>query len=144
MRPLFRRTAKPIALVVAIGLALWYVYSSRASALPTESLTLDGDYRITIRSPSISPAMMEPSQFVVEITDRSGLPLQAEQLALKYWMPNMFCGMFTADISEADQSDAYSATVIPVMTGKWVLEAKITIGDRDVIVRHPFKVERHS
>nr|WP_286672479.1 FixH family protein [Cohnella hashimotonis] len=133
-----------MALVVAIGLALWYVYASRASALPAESSTLDGEYRITVRSPTVSPAMMEPSRFVVEITDQSGLPVQAEQLALKYWMPNMFCGMFTADIAEADASHAYLATVIPVMTGKWVLEGKITVGDREVVVRHPFEVDRHS
>lgn len=144
MGPLLRRTAKPMALVFAIGLALWYVYSSRASALPSESSTLDGEYRIVVRSPSISLAMMEPSRFIVEITDRSGSPVRAEQLELKYWMPNMFCGVFTAEAAETDRSGEYTATVIPVMTGKWVLEAKIAIGDKEAVVRHPFEVGRHS
>ncbi|WP_217594300.1 FixH family protein [Cohnella sp. GbtcB17] len=142
IRPLLRRTLRPMALVAAVGLALWYVYSSRASALPAESSALDGEYRITVRSPAHSPAILEPSRFVVEIADRSGLPVQAEKLELKYWMPGMFCGMFTAEAGKTGQAGVYEAAVIPVMTGRWVMEARIEVGEKEIVVRHPFEAGR--
>ncbi|MDG0811261.1 FixH family protein [Cohnella rhizosphaerae] len=142
MGSLLKRAIRPMALVAAVGLALWYVYSSRASALPAESSKLDGEYRITVRSPARSAAALEPSRFVVEIADRSGMPASIGRLTLKYWMPGMFCGMFTAEAERTGRAGAYAATVIPVMTGRWVLEARMTIGEKEVVVRHPFEAGR--
>ncbi|CAI6034820.1 FixH family protein [Cohnella sp. JJ-181] len=139
-----KRTARPAALVAAVGLALWYVYSSRASALPAETSSRGDAYAITLISPAISPSTMEPSRFVVKISDSSGSPVRAGTVALKYWMPGMFCGVFTAEAAETGRTGEYEAIVVPVMAGRWVLEAQAAIDDREVSVRHPFRAGRHA
>lgn len=140
MKQRLGRIARPAALVAAVGLAIGFGYSSRSQALPaTTSARFDG-YKISVSSPAAAPAAMQASRFVIDISGSEGAPGHAGSIRLKYWMPGMFCGVFEAEATETDRAGQYAAVVVPVMEGRWIVEASVRIDGGEYEIRHRFAV----
>lgn len=99
----------------------------------------DGGFRVSVEGPHDAVRVMKPAEFVVTATDDEGQPVASADLRVVLYMPDMFCGMFEAEVKES-KPGVYEVEGVPVMKGKWV--AKMTLasgGDKGTFVQ-PFKV----
>ncbi|RUS46883.1 FixH family protein [Cohnella sp. AR92] len=138
-RPI-RRLAWPLSIAAILGIVFWLIGQQRTSALPLESALDTGSLRLEIVTLTAHSSPMEESHFLVRITDSNGLPVEADKLQIKTWMPKMFCGIFTAGIAPGGENGQYDAVVLPVMRGRWVAEANIQVGKETYKLQHEYVV----
>jgi len=136
---------KLLLLVLLLGAAVGVViYTAQAQETQPSSTSYDnGELHIRIDSGKNVSKIMQRTSFTITVTDSSGNPVRAAKMQVVLSMPDMFCGVFPADITE-EKPGSYSAVGMPVMKGSW--QAKVTIAAApdsrysDVTVAHPFQV----
>jgi len=136
---------KLLLLVLLLGAAVGVViYTAQAQETQPSTTSYDnGELHIRIDSDRSTAKIMQRTRFTITVTDSSGIPVRAAKMQVVLSMPNMFCGVFPADITE-EEPGSYSAVGMPVMKGSW--QAKVTIDAAPdsrysgVTVAHPFQV----
>ncbi|WP_411551502.1 FixH family protein [Paenibacillus lautus] len=132
------KTKWGIALLLLCTIAAILIYRQVQDRTTTEDLYTDGQLRMEIQNLSSSEPMKE-TVFELIVTELPEKPITDADIELHIAMPDMFCGVFPAEIVES-KPGVYSATAIPVMQGLWEAEAVLRWEDRHVKVRTLFKV----
>ncbi|MBB6677897.1 FixH family protein [Cohnella lubricantis] len=99
----------------------------------------DGGFQVSVQAPDSAVRVMKPAEFTVTATGANGQPVANADLRAVLYMPDMFCGLFEAEVTEISPG-VYEVQGVPVMKGKWV--AKLTLasdGNQGTFVQ-PFKV----
>lgn len=133
------KTRWGIALLLICTIAAILMFRQVQDRTPTEDLYTDGQLRMEIQTVSSAAEPMQETVFELFVTELPEKPITDADIELHIAMPDMFCGVFPAEIVES-KPGVYSATAIPVMQGLWEAEAVLRWEDRHVKVRTLFKV----
>lgn len=128
------KTRWGMAMLLLFMIAAMMIYRQVHDRSKEENLYTDGQLRMEI----VAEPMKETS-FQMFITELPEKPIVNADIKLNLKMPDMFCGVFPAEIFES-KPGVYSATAVPVMQGLWQAEAVLRWEDQYVTVRTLFKV----
>lgn len=128
------KTRWGMAMLLLFMIAAMMIYRQVHDRSKEENLYTDGQLRMEI----VAEPMKETS-FQIFITELPEKPIVNADIKLNLKMPDMFCGVFPAEIFES-KPGVYSATAVPVMQGLWQAEAVLRWEDQYVTVRTLFKV----
>lgn len=124
------------ALAILAGVLLAHNGSSSSESA---SAYVDGDFRVTVQGPDGAVRVMKPADFVVTATDANGQPVANADLRVVLYMPDMFCGLFEAQVTESSPG-VYEVEGVPVMRGKWVAKVTLASDGKQGAFVQPFKV----
>lgn len=138
MRFRSKRLLFPSALVVLALLLAWQYRASGADAYAAATSVVQDGLTVRVESLDDAARTMKPAYFRIEARDEDGHSANVSSVKMRIEMPDMFCGVFQAEVAPTDPG-RFEATVVPVMDGVWEAEAEVRIGDRTYVVKHRFK-----
>lgn len=136
---------KLLLLIVLLSAGIGIViFTAQAQETYPSSTSFDnGELHIRIDSDKNASKTMQQTTFAITVTDSSGNPVRAADMQVILLMPDMFCGVFPADITE-EKPGTYLAVGMPVMKGSWQAKASIAAAPDSrysaVTIDHPFQV----
>lgn len=133
------KTRWGMALLLLFMIAAMILYRQVHDRSKVENLYTDGQLRMEIQTVQSVAEPMKETSFQVFITELPEKPIVNADIKLNLKMPDMFCGVFPAEIVES-KPGVYSATAVPVMQGLWQAEAVLRWEDQNVTVRTLFNV----
>ncbi|MBU5347252.1 FixH family protein [Paenibacillus lautus] len=133
------KTRWGMALLLLFMIAAMILYRQVNDRSKVENLYTDGQLRMEIQTVQSIVEPMKETSFQVFITELPEKPIVNADIKLNLKMPDMFCGVFPAEIVES-KPGVYSATAVPVMQGLWQAEAVLRWEDQNVKVRTLFNV----
>lgn len=126
-----------LLLLCMLAALIWF---RQARAHPVaEARYADEQIRMEIQAVQAIARPMKETAFQVVLTQWPEAPISDADLALNITMPDMFCGVFAAEIVESEPG-VYNAIAMPVMKGQWQAEAILRWEDRHITVRTLFTV----
>ena len=132
------KTRWGVALLLLFMIAAMTIYRQVHDRSKVENLYTDGRLRMELQTVQSVAEPMKETSFQVFITEFEK-PIVNADIKLNLKMPDMFCGVFPAEIVES-KPGVYSATAVPVMQGLWEAEAVLRWEDQNVTVRTLFNV----
>ncbi|MGG4343242.1 FixH family protein [Paenibacillus lautus] len=133
------KTRSGMALLLLFMIAAVILYWQVHDRPKVEDHYTDGQLRMEIQSVQSVAEPMQETAFQVFITELPEKPVVNADIELNLTMPDMFCGVFPAEIVES-KPGVYIATAVPVMQGLWHAEAVLRWEDQYVTVRTLLKV----
>lgn len=134
MRKWFLGGAAALAVLAGVLLA-----QNGMTATKSASAYADGGFQVSVQGPDSAVRVMKPADFVVTATDADGQPVSNADLRVVLYMPDMFCGLFEAEVTET-QPGVYEVEGVPVMKGKWVAKLTLASDGQEGTFVEPFKV----
>lgn len=128
-----------IALLLLCILAVIILFRQARDRLEADARYTDEQIRMEIQAVQAVARPMKETAFQVVLTELPDDPVVDADLELHISMPDMFCGVFPAEIVESEPG-VYDATAMPVMKGLWQAEAVLRWGDSHVKVSTVFNV----
>jgi len=125
-----------VAVIIAGGGGWWIREQGEASARTVAAGTA---FRLDVSPSAQEPASMKAFELLLTLADPEGKPVEGAVGTATLAMPNMFCGILPAEITELSNGE-YRLTGVPVMKGKWQAAIRFAAGEEIVQAKHDFRV----
>lgn len=127
------------AIIALIAVAVWLSNGSQAPSAQAKAEYADGGIDVSFAGTAEKIRVMKEAAFEVKAADERGQPIRNAKLKAVLYMPDMFCGIFDAAVTETAPG-VYRIAGVPVMKGKWVVKLTLSADGREATFIHPFKV----
>lgn len=127
LSPLLRCICIFVVIALLIGIAFTLLRDSEEAPPPITEHAFDSGHAIWMID-DYPAKVLHSNNFLIELTDLSGAPLQGAGLSVKLDMLNMICGDYAFSMNETAPGK-YSGEGVPLMAGTWKATLTLVTGD---------------